>query len=109
MRFKTKYPARWRKYQAGLQKRRKRRHYLKKLPYLLAIAVGLTTVLVILFFADFQISAKLNRDGPTVLPSEDDLNANRLSLTRRDLGVYLTDISGDPLALADRMVHKNEG
>ena len=109
MRYNSKYPARWRKYQAGLQQRTKRRHYLKKLPFLLAIAVGLTTVLVILLFAGFKISAKLNRDDQSLLPSEKDLNANRLTLTRRDLAVFLTDITGDPLALADRMVHKNEG
>ena len=108
MKYNTKYPAKWRKYQAGLQQRTKRRRYLKKLPFLLAIAVGLSTVLVVLLFAGFQISANLSRDDQSLSSSEKDLNANRLNLTRRDLAVFLTDITGDPLELNDRIVHKNE-
>ena len=51
MRNKIRYPVKWRKYQAGLQKSSKRKYYLKKLPFLLAIAGGLLTVLVIFLLA----------------------------------------------------------
>ncbi len=109
MRYKVKYPAKWRTYQADLQKSTKRKHYQKKLPFLLTIAGGLLTALVIVLLAGFRISDHWSRvDQNSFLP-EKDLNATQLKLTRRDLAVFLTDISGDPLALTDQIVHKNEG
>jgi cell division protein FtsI/penicillin-binding protein 2 len=109
MRYKVKYPAKWRTYQAGLQKSTKRKQYQKKLPFLLTIAGGLLTVLVIILLAGFRISDRWSRvDRNSFLP-EKDLNATQLKLTRRDLAVFLTDISGDPLALTDQIVAKNEG
>ena len=109
MRYNAKYPAKWRKYQAGLQKNTKRNHYLKKLPFLLTIAGGLLTVLVIFLLAGFRISDHWSRADQNSSLSEKDLSATQLKLTRKDLAVFLTDISGDPLALTDRIVHKNEG
>ena len=109
MRYNTKYPAKWRKYQAGLPKNPKRRYYLKKLPFLLAIAGGLLTVLVIFLLAGFRISDHWSRADQKSSPSEKDLNATQLKLTRKDLAVFLTDITGNPLALTDQIVHKNEG
>ena len=108
MRFNTKYPAKWRKYQAELQKNTKRKHYLKKLPFLLTIACGLLTVLVIFLLAGFRISDHWSRADQNSSLSERDLSAAQLKLTRTDLAVFLTDITGDPLALTDRIVHKNE-
>ena len=109
MRNDIKNSAKWRKYQAGLQQRAKRRYFLKKLPFLLATAVGLATILVVLLFAGFQISAHLNRDDQILSAAEKELNTNRLNLVRTDLAVFLTDIAGEPATMADRIVHKNEG
>jgi peptidoglycan glycosyltransferase len=109
MRYNAKYPAKWRKYQAGLQKNTKRNHYLKKLPFLLTIAGGLLTVLVIFLLAGFRISDHWSRADQNSSLSEKDLSTTQLKLTRKDLAVFLTDISGDPMALTDRLVHKNEG
>jgi cell division protein FtsI/penicillin-binding protein 2 len=109
MRYNIKYPAKWRKYQAGLQKSTKRKHYLKKLPFLLTIAGVLLTVLVIFLLAGFRISDRWGRADQNSSPSEKDLKATQLKLTRKDLVVFLTDITGDPLALTDQIVHKNEG
>jgi peptidoglycan glycosyltransferase len=109
MRYNTKYPAKWRKYQAEIQKSTKRKHYLKKLPFLLTIAGGLLTVLVIFLLAGFRISDRWSRADQNSSPSEKDLNTTQLKLTRKDLTVFLTDITGDPLTLTDQIVHKNEG
>ena len=109
MRYNVKYPAKWRKYQAGLQKSTKRKYYQKKLPILLTISGGLLTVLVIILLAGFRISDRWSRvDQDSSLP-EKDLNATQLKLTRQDLAVFLTNITGDPLTLTDQIVHKNEG
>ena len=108
MRYNIKYPAKWRKYQAGLQKNTKRKHYLKKLSFLLTIAGGLLTVLVIFLLAGFRISDRWSRADQNSSPSQKDLNATQLKLTRKDLAVFLTNITGDPLTLTDQIVHKNE-
>ena len=109
MRYKYRYPVKWRKYQAGLQKSSKRKYYLKKLPFLIAIAGGLLTVLVIFLFAGFRIPNHWSRTDQNPAPSEKGLNATQLKLSRKDLAVFLTDMAGDPLALTDQFVHKNEG
>ena len=109
MRYNKKYPAKWRKYQAGIQKNTKRKHYLKKLPLLLTIAGVLLTVLVIFLLAGFRISDRWSRADQNLSPSQKDLKATQLKLTRNDLSVFLTDITGNPLALTDQIVHKNEG
>ena len=109
MRYNVKYPAKWRKYQAGLQKSTKRKTYQKKLPILLTISGGLLTVLVIILLAGFRISDRWSRVDQNLSSPEKDLNATQLKLTRQDLAVFLTNITGDPLTLTDQIVHKNEG
>ena len=109
MNYNKKYPTKWREYQSGLQKTTKRNHYLKKLPFLLTIAGVLLTVLVVFLLAGFRISNHWSRADQSSSPSQENLNITRLKLTRKDLPVFLTDINGDPLALKDRVVHKNEG
>ncbi len=109
MRYNTKYPAKWRKYQAGLQKSPKRRYFKKKLSFLLAISGCLLTVLAIFLLAGFRISDHWNRAEQNSSPLEKDINDTPLKLTRGDLAVFLTDISGNPLPLTDQIVHKNEG
>ena len=108
MRYSEKYPAKWRKYQAGLHKTARKKHYLRKLPFLLTIAGGLLTVLVIFLLAGFRISDHWSRADQNLSLSEKDFNAPQLKLTRKDLAVFLTDINGNPLALKDQIVHKNE-
>ena len=105
MRYNTKHPAKWRKYQAELQKSAKGKPYLKKLRFLLTIAVGLLMVLVIFLLAGFRISDRWSRADQNSSPVEKDLNATQLKLTRKDLAVFLTDITGNPLALTDQIVH----
>ena len=109
MRYNPKYPAKWQEYQAGLQKNTRRKHYLEKLPFLLTIAGGLLTVLVIFLLAGFRISDHWSRADQNSSSSEKELKATQLNLTRKDLAVFLTDITGNPLALNDQIVHKNEG
>ena len=109
MRYDRQYPAKWRKYQAGLQKSTRRKIYLKKLPFLLTIAGGLLTVLVIFLLTGFRLADHWSRADHNTSPSEKNLNAPRLKLTREDLAVFLTDITGEPLTLTDQIVHKNEG
>jgi penicillin-binding protein A len=108
MRYSKKYPAKWRKYQAGFHKTTRRKHYLRKLPFLVTIAGGLLIVLVILLLAGFRISDHWSRANQNLSLSEKDFNAPQLKLTRKDLAVFLTDITGNPLALKDQIVHKNE-
>jgi cell division protein FtsI/penicillin-binding protein 2 len=108
MRYSEKYPAKWRKYQAGLHKTTRKKHYLRKLPFLLAIAGGLLTVLVIFLLAGFRISDHWSRADQNLSLSEKEFNAPQLKLTRKDLAVFLTDINGNPLALKDQIFHKNE-
>ncbi len=108
MKYSEKYPAKWRKYQAGLQKSTKKKHYLRKLPFLLTIAGGLLTVLVIFLLAGFRISDHWSRADQYLSPSEKDFKAPQLKLTRKDLAFFLTDINGNPSALKDQIVHKNE-
>ena len=109
MRYNVKYPAKWRKYQAELHKSTKRKHYQKKLPIQLTIAVGLLTILVIVLLAGFRISNHWSRVDQKSSPPEKDINTTQLKLTRNDLAVYLTNITGGPLTLTDQIVHKNEG
>jgi cell division protein FtsI/penicillin-binding protein 2 len=109
MRYNAKYPAKWRKYQAGLQKNTERKHSLKRLSFLLTIAGGLLTVLAIFLLAGFRNSDHWSQADQNSAPSEKDLNATQFKLTRKDLAVFLTDITGKPLALSDQIVHKNEG
>ena len=108
MRYNRRYPAKWRKYQATLQKSTKRKVYLKKLPFVLTIAGGILTVLVVFLLAGFRIPDHWSRADQNSFPKGKDLNATRLKLTRDDLPVFLTDITGEPLALSDQIVHKNE-
>ena len=107
MRYNAKYPAKWRKYQAGLQKNTERKHSLKRLSFLLTIAGGLLTVLAIFLLAGFRNSDHWSQADQNSAPSEKDLNATQFKLTRKDLAVFLTDITGKPLALGDQIVHKN--
>ena len=89
MRYKYRYPSRWRKYQEGLQKSSKRKHYLKKLPFLLAIAGGLLTVVVILLFTGFRISNHWSRTDQNPSTPEEGQNNGHLKLSRQDLAVFL--------------------
>jgi penicillin-binding protein A len=109
MRYNEKYPAKWRKYQAGLQKGTKRKHFLKKLPFLLSIAGGVLAVLAIFLFAGFHIPDHWSRAYQSSSSSENNLQPTQLKLTRKDLAVFLTSISGNPLTLTDQIFHKNEG
>lgn len=78
------------------------------MPFLLAIAGGFLTVLVILLFTGFRISSHWSRAGQNPSPSEEGRNASHLKLSRQDLAVFLTGMTGEPLALTDELVHKNE-
>ena len=109
MRYNPKYPVKWQEYQVRLQKNTRRKHYLKKLPFLLTIIGGLLAILVIFLLTGFRISDHWSRADQNSTPSDIDLNATQLNLTRKDLAVFLTDITGNPLALNDQIIHKNEG
>ena len=109
MRYKYRYPAEWRKYQAGLQKDSKRKYYRKKLPFLLAIAGGLLTFLVIFLLTGFRISSHWSGTDQNPSLMEKGLEPPHLKLSRKDLPIFLTDMAGDPLVLTDQVVHKNEG
>ena len=108
MSYNAKLPANWRKYQAGLQKNAKRNHYLRKLPWVLTITGGLLTVLAIFTLTGFQIPENWSWADQDSSPSQIDANPTRQKLTRKDLSVFLTDITGKPLALNDQIFHKNE-
>ncbi|MGD8290529.1 MAG: penicillin-binding transpeptidase domain-containing protein [Desulfobacterales bacterium] len=108
MSYNSKLPANWRKYQTGLQKNAKRKHYLRKLLWVMTIVGGLLTVLAILVLTGFRIPENWSWADQELSPSHTDGNPTHQMLTRNDLAVFLTDITGKPLALNDQIFHKNE-
>jgi len=109
MRFYTSYPVKWRKYQAKLQRNAKRKHFQKKLPFLIAISGGALTVLVILFFAAVWLSNTRNRTAQKPTQPEKKIVTPHQALSRKDLAFFLNDDANDSSALAEQFVHKKDG
>lgn len=66
-------------------------------------------LLVTFLFAGFRISSHWSRADQNPPAANQGTGAPDLKLSRKDLPVFLTDMAGDPLALTDQVVHKNEG
>jgi membrane peptidoglycan carboxypeptidase len=109
MRYYSSHPAKWRVYQARLQRSSKLKRSLKTLPHWFVIIGGALAVLVFLFWAGARFSSTWNRTVRKPPQSEKILSAGQQKFSREDLPLFLSAATINPFSLTDQFVHKKEG
>jgi membrane carboxypeptidase/penicillin-binding protein len=109
MRYNSSQPAKWRIYQAKLQRTSKLKGYLKNLPYLVAMSGGVLTVLAIFFLASNWIYITWSRSAQEPPPPEKNLDTPQQMLARADLALFLPSAAGNSSTLTDQFSHERDG
>jgi cell division protein FtsI/penicillin-binding protein 2 len=107
--YKSNYSAKWRKYQARLQRTARRNRFLRKLPLLFALTVGTLAIFVFVFSARswFFVAFSQTSQKPSVPEKPKEAPSDKFS--QEDLAEFLKDVINDSSALVDQWMVEKKG
>jgi cell division protein FtsI/penicillin-binding protein 2 len=106
--YKQNNTAKWRKYQARLQRTQRIHRFKKKLPFLITISGSILGLFFLIFLASSWFPAEDNSKNQTALLSENEPDMAAEQFSRKDLTTFLNGALNDPSTLTDQWgVEKN--
>ena len=109
MRYNFPHPAKWRKYQAKLQRHAKQKKLKRKLPILLAISGAAVALFIIVYYTGNQLSNAWSRTAQKPQQAEKQVKVPPQKFSRSDLTLFFNDAVIDYSTLSDQFDHNKNG
>jgi cell division protein FtsI/penicillin-binding protein 2 len=108
MKHTSSHTAKWRRYQAQLQRTARKNKFLKNLPLLVLISISAFIVLMVAVWTSFWISERGSQAGQKP-PPEEKIDAPPPKLSRNEIPDLLEDVAQDSALLSDVFVCEKNG
>ncbi|MBT8363531.1 MAG: hypothetical protein KJP23_02420, partial [Deltaproteobacteria bacterium] len=108
MKHTSSHIAKWRRYQAQLQRTTRKNKFLKNLPLLILISISAFIVLMVVVWTSFWISERGSQAGQKP-PPEKKIDAPPPKLSRNEIPDLLVDVAEDSALLSDVFVCEKNG